>query len=107
MTTTLPPSLKRLMPLFRELDNDLLPVHAERRRIRTAAGWSQARLGRHIGGAQRNVANWEGAGAPEPTPAYRLLYRLALKQLEQVALERALVEAYELERSLERAQVSK
>jgi transcriptional regulator with XRE-family HTH domain len=82
------------MPLFRELDDPELPVHAERRRIRTAAGWSQARLACHLGVAQRNIGNWEKSGAPKPTPIHRALYRTALRELERLAFERALGQAY-------------
>ncbi len=94
MTTTIPPSLKRLVPLFRELEDDTLPIHAERRRIRDSARWSQTRLAERLGVAQRNLSNWEKAGASEPTPIHRALYRLALQELERIALERALIEAY-------------
>ena len=95
MTSTIPPSLRRLVPLFRELDDPDLPCHGERRRIRSAAGWSQQRLAEHLGVAQRNISNWERVGMPSPTPIHRALYRLALKELEQRALRRALELAYE------------
>lgn len=94
MTVTLPPSLERLIPLFQELDDDELPSHAERRRIRSAAGWSQARLAMHLGVAQRNIGNWERQGASEPTRANRILYRHALRELERLALGLALRIAY-------------
>ncbi len=94
MTTTIPPSLKRLVPLFQETEDDSLPIHAERRRIRDAAGWSQTRLAASLGVAQRNISNWEKADASEPITIYRALYRLGLKELERIALERALTEAY-------------
>lgn len=97
MTSTLPPSLQRLVPLFHELDDPALPCHRERLRIRVAAGWSQLLLARHLGVAQRNISNWERPGMPEPTPIHRALYRLALKELERRALKRALDEAFEYE----------
>lgn len=82
------------MPLFQELDDPLLPIHSERRRIRTSAGWSQDRLARHLGVAQRNICNWEKPAASEPTPVHRTLYRLALRELERLAFERGIDEAY-------------
>lgn len=97
MTTTIPPALQRLMPLFQELDDDRLPVHRERVRIRIAAGWSQTKLAERLGCAQRNISNWERPGRPKPWPVHRALYRLALLELERIALDRALEEAYELE----------
>jgi hypothetical protein len=97
MTSTLPPSLERLVPLFRELDDDHLPPHAERRRIRRAAGWTQTRLAERLGVAQRNICNWERAEASQPTPIHRALYRVALREMERHALERALNLAYATE----------
>lgn len=97
MTSTLPPALKRLMPLFRELDDDTLPIHRERARIRIAAGWSQTKLADRLGCAQRNISNWERRGQPQPWPVHRAIYRLVLKELERLAYQRALEEAYEIE----------
>ncbi len=82
------------MPLFQELGDDTLPTHRERARIRIAAGWSQTKLAQHLGCAQRNISNWERRGQPQPWPVHRAIYRLALKQLEQIALVRALEEVY-------------
>lgn len=95
MTSTIPPSLARLAPLFQELDDPELPPYAERRRIRRAAGWTQARLANHLGVAQRNICNWETVGASKPTPIHRALYRVALRELERLALARAVEEAFE------------
>jgi transcriptional regulator with XRE-family HTH domain len=83
------------VPLFQELDDPELPPYVERQRIRRAAGWTQARLATHLGVAQRNICNWEKAGASKPTPIHRALYRLALRELERLALTRALEQAYE------------
>jgi len=87
--------MRRVMPFLQEPEEDELPCHAERVRIREAAGWSRARLGRYIGGAPRNIANWELPSEPTPITIYRVLYQQALQHLEQIALNRALEVAYD------------
>jgi DNA-binding XRE family transcriptional regulator len=68
--------------LLEQVPNDDLPPPAERRRLREAAGLSQAQVAAALGTRREAVGSWE-AGQREPRPPQRAAYARLLEGLAQ------------------------
>ncbi|MEU6120224.1 helix-turn-helix transcriptional regulator, partial [Streptomyces sp. NPDC047117] len=66
--------------LLEEVAQDPLPDPAERRRLREAAGLSQAQIAKALETRREAVGNWE-AGRSEPRPPKRAAYARLLERL--------------------------
>lgn len=68
--------------LLEEVAQDDLPVPAERRRLREAAGLSQEQIARALKARREAVGNWE-SGRTEPRPPKRAAYARLLERLAE------------------------
>jgi transcriptional regulator with XRE-family HTH domain len=68
--------------LLKQVPSDALPPPAERRRLRLAAGLSQAQIATALGTRREAVGSWE-AGQREPRPPQRTAYARLLEGLAQ------------------------
>ncbi|MEV2255957.1 helix-turn-helix domain-containing protein [Streptomyces sp. NPDC050147] len=68
--------------LLEQVAQDDLPVPAERKRLREAAGLSQAQIATALDARREAVGNWE-AGRTEPRPPKRAAYARLLEGLAQ------------------------
>ncbi|MGW7821823.1 telomere-associated protein Tap [Streptomyces puniciscabiei] len=68
--------------LLEQVDQDDLPAPAERRRLREAAGLSQAQVATALKTRRETVASWE-AGQREPRPPQRAAYARLLEKLAE------------------------
>lgn len=68
--------------LLEEVTQDDLPVPAERRRLREAAGLSQEQIARALKARREAVGNWE-SGRTEPRPPKRAAYARLLERLAE------------------------
>ncbi|HBF82272.1 MAG TPA: transcriptional regulator, partial [Streptomyces sp.] len=66
--------------LLEQVAQDDLPVPAERKRLREAAGLSQAQIATALDARREAVGNWE-AGRTEPRPPKRAAYARLLEGL--------------------------
>jgi DNA-binding XRE family transcriptional regulator len=70
--------------ILRAKNRNGLPSHAERRRIRTAAGVSQRDMGKAIGVSGTAIHNWEKSSNPQQ-PEHLERYKRALDGLRRLA----------------------
>ncbi|MGW8985170.1 telomere-associated protein Tap [Streptomyces parvus] len=66
--------------LLEQVPQDDLPPPAERKRLREAAGWSQAQIAKVLDARREAVGNWE-TGKTEPRPPRRAAYARLLEGL--------------------------
>ncbi|MEU8034857.1 helix-turn-helix transcriptional regulator, partial [Streptomyces sp. NPDC049099] len=68
--------------LLEQVSHDDLPPPAERRRLREAAGLTQAQIATALETRRETVANWE-LGKTEPRPPQRAAYARLLEKLAE------------------------
>ena len=74
--------LSNVDALLEQVAQDDLPLPAERRRLREAAGLSQAQVAKALDTRREAVGNWE-AGRTEPRPPQRAAYAKLLEKLAE------------------------
>ncbi|MDX2630671.1 helix-turn-helix domain-containing protein, partial [Streptomyces scabiei] len=74
--------LSNVDALLEQVAQDDLPPPAERRRLREAAGLSQAQVAKALDTRREAVGNWE-AGRTEPRPPQRAAYARLLERLAE------------------------
>ncbi|MFI9176095.1 telomere-associated protein Tap [Streptomyces lincolnensis] len=74
--------LSNVDALLEQVAQDDLPPPAERRRLREAAGLSQAQIAKALDTRREAVGNWE-AGRTEPRPPQRAAYARLLEKLTE------------------------
>ncbi|SES31882.1 telomere-binding protein Tap [Streptomyces sp. yr375] len=74
--------LSNVDALLEQVAQDDLPPPAERRRLREAAGLSQAQIAKALDTRREAVGNWE-AGRTEPRPPQRAAYARLLEKLAE------------------------
>ncbi|MGW3652471.1 telomere-associated protein Tap [Streptomyces sp. NPDC000878] len=74
--------LNNVDALLEQVAQDDLPLPAERRRLREAAGLSQAQVAKALDTRREAVGNWE-AGRTEPRPPQRAAYARLLEKLTE------------------------